>query len=246
MVKRFNMCQLLGLSSNKKVDIQFSLNEFRHRGYRNPHGWGFAFLDDGNWNIIKEPYTLSSEDIKREKFQFRSKIIIGHVRLASCGKKDHQNTHPFETDKWVFAHNGTINKIMGLPQFKLVHLVPKGQTDSEYAFCYLLEKINENSDKVIDVLEEESKNIRRCGRFNFLLSDGEKIFAHGDNSLFFVQRKAPFDVVTLRDNQYSVDLGEIKAPDEKAILIATEPLTENEDWQQIDGIKIFKDGEEGI
>lgn len=240
------MCQLLGLSSNKVVDIQFSLHEFRHRGEYNPHGWGFAFLENGDWNVIKEPYPLSNENIECEKFQFRSKIIIGHVRLASCGKKNHQNTHPFKIDKWVFAHNGTIAKIKGLSQFRLEHLTPEGQTDSEYAFCYLLEKINEEPDKVIDVLKNETRNIRRYGKFNFLFSDGETLFAHGDNSLFFVQRKSPFHTVTLRDEQYSLDLEEIKAPDEKAILIATGRLTrhEDEDWQRIKGIKIFRDGEE--
>ena len=36
------MCQLLGLSSNKEVDIQLSLREFSHRGKKNRHGWGFA------------------------------------------------------------------------------------------------------------------------------------------------------------------------------------------------------------
>ena len=57
------MCQLLGVSSNKKVDIQFTIREFHHRGKGNPHGWGFAFHQNGDWKIIKEPASLSAKDI---------------------------------------------------------------------------------------------------------------------------------------------------------------------------------------
>lgn len=240
------MCQLLGLSSNKEVDIDLSLKEFRHRGKSNFHGWGFAFYSNGEWEVIKEPRSLANENIESELFKFRSKIIIGHVRLATCGVKNHKNTHPFNIGKWVFVHNGTVSQIMKKNEFKLNTFKPLGETDSEYAFCYLLEKIGNNSDikKIKEILELESENIKQNGRFNFLLSNGEALFAHGHDRLYFVQRKAPFDEVTLKDEEYTVNLAEIKAPDEKAILIATEPLTTDEPWERISGIKVFKNGEE--
>jgi glutamine amidotransferase len=240
------MCQLLGLSSNKNVDIQLSLREFRHRGKSNPHGWGFTFYFNGKWEIVKEPNTLADVDIKSEKFQFKSKIIIGHVRLASCGNKSHSNTHPFLKDKWVFAHNGTVKKIMNTKGFQLNKFKPSGETDSEYAFCYLLEKIwqETNLKKIKEILQSEAERIKKYGRFNFLLSEGEILYAYGDDCLFFVQRKAPFPEVSLKDEGYTVHLAEIKSPEEKAILIATEPLTTNENWKKISGLKLFKDGNE--
>lgn len=240
------MCQLLGLSSNKEVDIQLSLREFRHRGYSNHHGWGFAFYSNGEWKLIKEPRSLKNEDIESESFKFKSKIIIGHVRLASCGSRIHLNTHPFQIDGWVFAHNGTVDQIMKTSEFELRTIKPSGQTDSEYAFCYLLEKIGNNSEikKIIEILKREAQKIKQYGNFNFLLSNGEVLIAHGDNSLYFVQRKAPFQEVTLSDDNFTVNLAEIKAPDEKAILVATEPLTTNESWKKFSGIKVFMNGEE--
>jgi glutamine amidotransferase len=100
------MCQLLGICSNKKVDAKLSLREFRHRGKNNPHGWGFGFYDEkkNKWVVIKEPESLYDEDIKSEKFNFKSKIIIEHVRLASCGSISHKNTHPFTKENYIFAH----------------------------------------------------------------------------------------------------------------------------------------------
>src|SRR4030067_3001012 len=236
------MCQLLGVSSNKKVDVQFSLQEFRHRGKSNYHGWGFAFHQNSEWKIIKEPASLSNRDIKDNQFQFKGKLIIGHVRLGSCGNQSHLNTHPFKNNKWAFAHNGTVTGIMTKPQFALGSFKSEGQTDSEYAFCYLLEKIGNELEDIKEVLELEAQRIRQYGKFNFLLSDGNTLFVYGDGNLYYVQRKAPFDEATLKDEQYSINLKEIKAPDEMAILIATEPLTVNENWKRINGLKALRDG----
>lgn len=237
------MCQLLGLSSNMKVDIQLSLLEFRHRGNKNPHGWGFAFYNDGEWEVIKKPRPQSCENVEEETFQFESKIIIGHVRLASCGNKIHQNTHPFKINNWVFAHNGTVSKIINSPKFMLEKYKPEGETDSEYAFCYLLEKIIQEPDNYYkNILKEEVEKIKELGNFNFLLSNGDILIAHGDDRLYYVQRKAPFMEVKYKDSQSSVNLAEIKNPNVKVILVAKEPLTKNEDWNKINGLKIFSDG----
>jgi predicted glutamine amidotransferase len=238
------MCQLLGLSSNKKVNIQLSLREFRKRGIENSHGWGFAFYQDRDWNVIKKTYSLSIENVKGDEFKFKSKMIIGHVRYSSCGNRAHQNTHPFKKNGWVFAHNGTVKEIMNKSEYKLENIKPEGETDSEYAFCYLLEKINNKSVSIRKTLFDEARKIKQHGNFNFLLSDGEILYAHGDNSLHYVQREAPFEIVTLEDEQYSINLNEIKDADEKAVIIATEPLTENEDWKKFVGVKIFRNGEE--
>ncbi|MEO0238137.1 MAG: class II glutamine amidotransferase [candidate division WOR-3 bacterium] len=233
------MCQLLGVCSNKEVDVKFSLKEFQYRGKKNNHGWGFAFFENGKWEILKKPDSLEKEDITKKEFTFKSKIIIGHVRLASCGAQNHDNTHPFKINNWIFAHNGTVN----INNLSLKILEPKGKTDSEHIFCYLLEKIQNNTKEIEKILEKESDVIKRYGRLNFLISDGRKLYAYGDDRLFYTQRKAPFEFVKLKDVQYEINLADIKSPDEKAIIIATEKLTENETWHEITGLKVFQHGE---
>lgn len=241
------MCQLLGVSSNKKVDVQFSLKEFRERGRSNPHGFGFVFYENGNPKLIKKPSSFQEEDIEKEDYKFKSKIIIGHVRFATCGGPNHKNTHPFVKDNWSFAHNGTVIEIKYRPLNKFK---PEGETDSEYAFCYLLDRIHDKNDikEIIKILEKEASEIIKLGnkkvKFNFLLSDGNYLFAYGHTSLYFVKRESPFPTVTLKYSKYKLNLNEIKSPDEKAIIIATEPLTKEENWQKFEGLKLFKDGEE--
>ena len=237
------MCQLLGVSSNKHVDIQLSIQEFHHRGKINPHGWGFAFFQDNKWQVIKKPDKLSKEDVADSRFHFKSNIIIGHVRFITCGSKRHENTHPFNINSWVFAHNGTVN-IMNNNGFELRKYQPEGGTDSEHAFCYLLEKIEEEPQNIVKILKSESAKIRQKGRFNYFLSDGITLFAYGHDRLYMTKRSAPFQKVTLKDDNYTCDLNEIKAPDEKAVLIATEPLTKEEEWIEIKGLKAFRNGEE--
>jgi glutamine amidotransferase len=137
-----------------------------------------------------------------------------------------------------------VRKIINHQDFKLKTIKPEGETDSEYAFCYLLEKIKENSQKNIkEILQEEAEKIKKYGRFNFLFSDGDVLYAYGYDSLYFCERKFPFGYFKLKEEQFEIDLGEIKAQDEKAIIIATEPLTENEEWIGISGLKAFKEGE---
>lgn len=234
------MCQLLGISANREVNIDFSMKEFKYRGRSNSHGWGFAFLENRKWKVIKKAGSMDDEDITQEQFKFKSKIIIGHVRIPSCGGAIHKNTHPFSADNWVFVHNGTVRDVKNYP---LGERRPEGDTDSEYAFYYLMVKIRQDPSNMIKILKEESDKICKLGRFNFLMSDGKMIFAYGHDSLYYIQRKSPFGFVTLRDEQYEVNLADIKEQDEQAIIVATEPLTVNENWINISGLKVFENGE---
>lgn len=201
------MCQLLGVSSNKHVDIQLSIQEFHHRGKINPHGWGFAFFQDNKWQVIKKPDKLSKEDVADSRFHFKSNIIIGHVRFITCGSKRYENTHPFNINSWVFAHNGTVN-IMNNNGFELRKYQPEGGTDSEHAFCYLLEKI-EIFKKVVAI--EDSDFTRKELAFAYYHNkDFSKAFSLfmslGDDAF----REAPF-VASI--------VASAKTPEEKQALI---------------------------
>ena len=236
------MCQLLGVSANIEVDLQLSLREFKHRGEANPHGWGLAHFHDSKWTLIKEPRTLAGENIEDERFRFRSRTIVGHVRLRSCGSVSHVNTHPFVRGNWAFAHNGTISAIKKRPEFKLTKYRREGGTDSEHAFCYLLEKIEERPNNIVKVLEDEAEKICELGAFNFLLSDGETLYTYGDHNLWYVAREHPFRKVQLKYDRFELELSDIKDAAERAILVATEPLTEGEDWKRLTGLMKFTDG----
>jgi glutamine amidotransferase len=183
----------------------------------------------------------------------KSKIVISHVRLASIGEPAYFNTHPFVRElfgrEWVFAHNGTIRGKMPNPRF----YEPIGETDSERAFCLILDRLRElgrnaSLNEKARVIEEEARKFSSTSHvFNFLMSDGEYLFAFRseDGSLNYTIRIPPHTaIVQLADEDFEVDLSSIKGKDEVATIIATKEITSGENWIELPSNKlmIFKDG----
>ena len=244
------MCQLLGICANRPVEINFSFRGWRHRGADNRHGYGFAWWEDGGFHIVKAASSLyhASERALEKVKAARSRIFLAHVRLASVGPQDGANTHPFKAElgerSFVFAHNGTVKAIK---QRKLQHLQPEGQTDSEFAFLWLLEQLADVPEaEFAKRLKQLSDEIGRLGRFNFLMSDGRTVWAYAHDSLHVIERKPPYggELVRLIDDGYSISLSEVKAPEEVAVLVATKPLTDEIGWRRLNRgqLLIIRDG----
>ena len=249
------MCELFGLSCNKPVSVKFTWRGFLKRGRKHRDGWGIAFYPDGRSAcIIKEPKPsvaspmasfLKSTDL------VRSKVVISHVRKASKGSITYSNTHPFVRElfgrEWVFAHNGTLRGQLPEPRF----YEPVGETDSERAFCVIMDRLRElgkdaNHDEIRRVIEATAKEFSELGGFNFLMSDGERLYAFwsGHTSLYYLVRVPPHqEIARLKDEDFEIDLSELKGPDEMAVLVATTPLTD-EHWTHFPRRKllVFKNG----
>lgn len=251
------MCELLGMSFNQPVSPNLSFRGFRHRGESNPHGWGIAYYPDESVQVIKEPIKADksslSEFIKNYP-KIKSKILIAHVRYTSGTSVTYKNTHPFHRElngrEFVFAHNGTLHNYRGLEtgRFK-----PVGETDSEYAFCHILnsienEQINSWTNRSFEWLHDKIKEINNYGNFNCLFSDGEYLFCYYDkngyNGLCFVHRKAPYSQVQLLDEDFEVNLAEEKNPSQTGFIIATMRLTD-ERWENFHSgeLIVFRNGD---
>ncbi len=86
----------------------------------------------------------------------------------------------------LFAHNGDLNGIEKSEHFSLSRFLPIGETDSEYAFCYLMglmEPLWKNGtapsiDDRLAVITTFAEQIRPLGPANFVYSDGQYLFIH--------------------------------------------------------------------
>lgn len=251
------MCQLLGMNCNVPTDICFSFEGFHRRGGStdvHADGWGIAFFEGPGARVFldSKPAVESPIAALVRDYPIHSTNVIAHIRKATRGVVALENTHPFMRELWgrywIFAHNGTLKnyKPDSGNQYR-----PVGATDSELAFCHLLDTLRLRYPdgqpplrELYGTLATLSARIAGHGTFNFMLSNGEVLFAHCSDKLCYVLRHAPFTTAHLMDQDIEVDFSEVTTPDDKVAIIATEPLTDNETWTRLGPGQLlaFQDG----
>jgi predicted glutamine amidotransferase len=251
------MCQLLGMNGNVPTDICFSFDGFSARGGQTDEhadGWGIAFFEGFGCRVFLDVLPSHASPIADlvRKYPIKSRHIVAHIRKATQGSIALENCHPFQRELWgrywVFAHNGTLH---GFRPSNTDYYRAVGGTDSEAAFCYMLETLRRRfpdgeppPTEVQACLAETADSIRRHGTFNFLLSDGLRLYAHRSTHLHYVLRQAPFAAAHLIDRDVTVDFSALATPNDKVAVIATTPLTDNEQWRPLEPerLAVFVDG----
>mgnify|MGYP002145747742 FL=1 len=96
-----------------------------------------------------------------------------------------------------------------------------------------------------DALDDFAAQVRTHGPFNFMLSNGDCLFAHRTTELHYIIRKSPFSVAHLSDQDVAVDFSAVTTPNDRVAVIVTEPLTDNEVWNPlpIGRVVMFSEGE---
>ncbi|WP_416885879.1 class II glutamine amidotransferase [Marinospirillum sp.] len=252
------MCELLGMSANVPTDITFSMAGFLQRGgATGPHrdGWGVAFYEDAGYREFKDPHPSIASPVARLilDYPIKSRIVISHIRQANVGQVNLGNTHPFSRElwgrHWCYAHNGQLAGFReALP---LSYFQPTGQTDSEWAFCWLLGEIRqafphppEQPEVLQALIHRLAEQLRTLGVFNLLLADGEQLYAYCSTKLAHITRCAPFGPAILKDTELEIDFAACTTPQDVVSVLATEPLTTNEEWHimQPGELVVFQDG----
>ncbi len=189
------MCELLAIAARFPTTVRLSLDELaRHGGETGPHGdgWGIALLEGRDALLVRDPSPAARSPWVRfvEDHQPRASIAIAHVRKATRGAPKLSNTQPFTRElggrTHVFAHNGDLPGIERDGRFPARRFRPIGETDSEHAFCALLERLAPLVDERGPRADAErlarirafSAELRTLGPANFLYSDGDLLVAH--------------------------------------------------------------------
>ena len=259
------MCDLLGLSFSTPVTAKISLDVFQQRGEMNPDGWGVAFYNDGRVQVIKEAEPAVSSGLFDFVEQYpQSQTFITHVRRSTRGVRSYLNTHPFyrllasgfTKHEYAFAHNGTL---LQPEKLKLGQFTPIGETDSEHAFCFILDaisrrNIDEWKSNDFQFVEGILRNINDSqNTLNCIFSDGEHLFCYSDendlnNGLRFVKQSHPFgriELVSPDEKLGRIDIrSDSKNTPQTGYIISTRILTK-ELWTEFEGgeLIVFKQGE---
>ena len=251
------MCQLLGMNCNIPTDIVFSFTGFATRGGGTDvhnDGWGIAFFEGAGVRHFVDYQAAVSSPIADliKRYPIKSKNVIAHIRKATQGGVTLENCHPFVRELWgrywVFAHNGDLKGFT--PELNGSYR-PVGTTDSELAFCHILQQLRQRFGEqppalaaLSAALRELTTDIATHGTFNMMLSDGSALFTHCSTNLYYVVRKYPFTTAKLSDEDVLVDFSEVTTPNDRVAVIVTEPLTTNETWIQFapGEMRVFVDG----
>ncbi len=235
------MCELLGMSANVPTDILFSFTGLMQRGGgTGPHrdGWGIAFYEGRGLRLFQDTKASVNSEVAQlvRRYPIKSEIVIGHIRQANVGRICLVNTHPFVRElwgrNWCFAHNGQLADFQPPRGF----YQPVGDTDSERAFCDMLNRIRAvfpeavEVEQLLPVLTEACNDYRQSGVFNCLLSNGDWLFSFCTTKLVEITRKAPFGPARLKDADLTVDFQAVTTPYDVVTVLATEDLTHNETW----------------
>ena len=248
------MCELFAMSSRGPATVTLSLSILaEHGGNTAPHkdGWGIAFYDEEDARILKDTEGASHSKWVQfvEQQEIRSTLVLSHIRLATDGGISTKNTQPFARElggrMHVFVHNGHVPDIKSLDKYRSDSYRPIGDTDSETAFCALLERIKplwHDHDIIpdlaarLEVVAGLAKELGQFGPANFLYCDGDVLFAHGHRrkqadgeykppGLFWLHRQC-----SMEDRHSTTSGVSVISPNQHVILVASVPLTE-EAWE---------------
>ena len=229
----------------------------RRGGGDGPHkdGWGVAYFEDHDAFVLRESRPAAESGLVRfmEANGPPSNLVLSHIRLATQGEAALRNTQPFQRElggrSHVFAHNGDLPGVREHCRLESSRFTPIGETDSEFVFCCLLERLvalweGEGAglpsvDARLEVVAAFAGWLRSVGPFNFIYSDGDTLFVHAHRRKQCDGETRPpgLHLLVRSCNEEAIDLsqsGIMMSPvAQELTLVASVPLTD-EPWAPIE------------
>lgn len=211
------MCEIFGISSEKAIRADKMLKEFFSHSEEHQNGWGIALFDGFSVSVEREPIKASDSIYLKNRLTggFTVNKMVAHIRRATTGYAEYNNTHPFvvrdESGRsWTLVHNG---HIFDAPELHKYLEIQKGTTDSERILLYMVDQINRrllDESGSFDVnerfrtIEESVKVLSKGNKLNLLLYDGEYTYVHNndENTLYVKngEKSAVFSTTPLDDD----------------------------------------------
>ncbi len=179
-----------------------------------------------------------------EAKEIHSHTFVAHIRFASTGAVNLKNTHPFEQEGRLFAHNGVIGDVPGLErELGDALALVGGDTDSERYFALITRAIERSGD-VSEGITEAARWIAEhlpVFALNCILITASELWAlryPDTHELFVLERDAggqdgdrnlehssPWHTVRV----HSADLAQ--AP---AVVVASEKMDDDPGWRALE------------
>ena len=245
------MCRLFGMSGGQqRVHATFWLLEapdsLSRQSHREPDGTGLGFYDeDGSPQVVKAPLAAYQDrEFACRAREVCSRTFIAHIRYASTGAVTKVNTHPFEQERRLFAHNGVIGDLPALekelgPAMKLV----QGETDSERFFALItreIERVGDVGHAIATAAGWVAENLPVFA-LNVILIDSDELWAlrYPDTHELHVLERPAGGGQGNRHLDHASARGSVRVRSGDlatcpAVVVASEPMDEDPGWRALE------------
>lgn len=252
------MCRLFAMhAGDHPVKATFWLltapDSLAEQSRREADGFGIGVYDrEGRPSVVKAPIAAYEDKaFAAEARDVESITFIAHVRYASTGGDVKTNTHPFEQDNRLFAHNGVVEDLdlldSRLQQMGVMDLV-KGDTDSERVFALITAEVRSNGGDVSAAIASAvgwiAENLRLFA-VNIILADAANVWAvrYPDTHPLYVLELAGEETTGgMKTHRISMHSAQLDAERRPAVLLATEKVDDNPNWRMMDSGEILHIG----
>ncbi|MDR7328339.1 class II glutamine amidotransferase [Corynebacterium guangdongense] len=240
------MCRLFGLAAGRRrISASFWLLDAPYsillQSHRNPDGAGLGTFDeDGRPRVEKAPIAAYlNTDFAREAKERHSCTFLAHLRYGTGTPVALRNTHPFEMEGRLCAHNGNVADLPALkehlgPDLARVH----GDTDSELVFALITrETLRAGGDVVEGVsraLSWLADNVP-VSAVNLIITSAHEMWAvrwPDTHDLFLIDNRVlsePMD----RHSSHGMRIRSAELGEHPSVLVASEKLDDSRGWQLI-------------
>lgn len=145
------MCRLFAMSAGRRrVLATFWLldapDSLARQSRAEPDGAGLGVFTADETPSVYRTVLAAYEDSQfaAEAREVESRTFVAHIRYASTGAVALENTHPFEQQQRLFAHNGVVGDLPKLEQaLGRYRSLVRGETDSERLFALITREADE-------------------------------------------------------------------------------------------------------
>jgi predicted glutamine amidotransferase len=207
------------------------------QSHREPDGTGLGWFDEhGVPQLRREPAAAYQDaQFARATHEASSSTFVAHIRFASTGALELRNTHPFEQQGRLFAHNGVIQDLPLLErrlgdELALVH----GDTDSERLFALITKETAAHDGDVGAGIEAACEWIAQALpmlAINLVLSTERDLWAlrYPDTHELFILQREPGHALA---HNSSLGTRIISDHDGQLVVIASERL-DDDTWRPL-------------
>ncbi|HTU96013.1 MAG TPA: class II glutamine amidotransferase [Solirubrobacteraceae bacterium] len=258
------MCRLFAMSGGREpVHATFWLLEapdsLSEQSHREPDGTGLGYYDGDGQPVVSKQAAAAFKDreFAREAKEVDSRTFVAHVRYASTGGLSERNTHPFEQDGRLFAHNGVVENLPALEAElgDAMELVT-GDTDSERLFALVTREIRRTGDVGEGITAAARWVAANLPVFaiNLVLIDADELWAlrYPDSHDLLVLERDAGGPSGDRHLHHRSPHGRIRVhsgdlADQRAVVVATERMDDDPAWTPLGSGELLRvDGALGV